>query len=481
MEINWKPDKDSNRTLKDQILDYFLQKISSGTWPIGTKILAERKLAEVFEVNRSTITNVLDELRADGILSSKGSRGTVVSNNTWSLLGSLSSPNWRSHIDESIYKPNHKVIQMINKYEFKEGIIRLGTGELSPSLYPGDLVKEILVDISNELEPMSYEPPLGNKKLREVISDHVKGMGIVASPEEILVTSGSLQALHLISIGLLRPGATVLLERPSYLKSLFTFQSAGMLLKGVDMDGNGIDLEKLKASFTSGRSNLVYTIPTYNNPTGQLMDLQKRELFMDLVKENRIPIIEDDAYGDLWIDEQPPKPLKSMDTDGNVLYLGTLSKSFSPGLRIGYLIGPEPVVERLGDIKMQLDYGSSSMSQQIASKWLSEGYSKIYSERLRDELRIRRDYTYDLLVEYFGQYSKFAKPKGGFYIWVKFNKHVNTTKLFEEALKRNVLLNIGNIYDFNENNCLRISYAYADLDQIKEGIIILSDIIGEMI
>lgn len=480
MELNWKPDKESSKTLKDQILDYFLHKISSGAWPIGTKILAERKLAEVLEVNRSTITTVLDELRADGILSSSGSRGTIVSNNTWSLLGTLSSPNWRSHIDESIYKPNHKVIQMINKYEFQEGIIRLGTGELSPSLYPGDLVKDILTEISNELEPMSYEPPLGNQKLRDVISEHVKSMGINASPDEILVTSGSLQALHLISIGLLRPGTTVLLERPSYLKSLFTFQSAGMILKGVDMDGNGIDLDKLNHSFTSGRSNLIYTIPTFNNPTGQLMDEEKRERFMKLLKDNRIPIIEDDAYADLWIDNQPPKPLKSMDTDGNVLYLGTLSKSFSPGLRIGYLIGPEPVVERLGDIKMQLDYGSSSMSQQIAAKWLSGGYNKIYSKRLRDELRTRRNHTYRLLKDYFGEYSTFTLPTGGFYIWVKFNMHINMTKLFEEALKKNVLLNIGSIYDFNENDCLRISYAYADLDQIHEGIKILSDIIDEM-
>lgn len=481
MEINWKPDKESSKTLKDQIMDYFLQKISSGTWPIGTKILSERKLAETFEVNRSTITTVLDELRADGILSSSGSRGTIVSNNTWSLLGSLSSPNWRSHIDESIYKPNHKVIQMINKYEFKEGIIRLGTGELSPTLYPGDLVKDILIEISNELEPMSYEPPLGNQRLRQVISEHVKDMGITASPDEILVTSGSLQALHLISIGLLRPGTTVLLERPSYLKSLFTFQSAGMILKGVDMDGNGIDIDKLKQGFTNGRSNLVYTIPTFNNPTGQLMDQSKREKFIQLLKDNRIPIIEDDAYADLWIDELPPKPLKSMDTDGNVLYLGTLSKSFSPGLRIGYLIGPEPVVERLGDIKMQLDYGSSSMSQQIAAKWLSRGYNKIYSKRLRDELRMRRDYTYKLLKDYFGMYSTFSLPTGGFYIWVKFNVHINMTKLFEEALKRNVLLNIGSIYDFNENDCLRISYSYADLDQIHEGIKILADIIEEMV
>lgn len=474
MEINWKPDKSSSDYIQDQIIQYFRQKISSGDWPIGTRLPSERKLSELFEVNRSTISHALDELKAYGIVDSYGSRGTFVANNTWSLM---QQPNWNRHIESSLYKPNHKMIQQINKYEFKEGIIRLGTGELAPDLFPKDIMKNMLIEAAESVLSLGYEENLGYLKLREAISEYLKTLNIKATPDQILVTSGALQALHLISIGLLQFGSTVYVESPSYLKSLYTFQSAGMRLQGIPMTNEGLDVAKLREIYKHKESNLLYTIPTFHNPTGTVMSDERRLQLMKLVNEYQIPVIEDDAYRALWLEQPPANPLKSLDQNGNVIYVGTLSKTFAPGIRVGWVTGPQTVIERLGDLKMQLDYGTSSLSQFVALKWFEHGYNEIYGADLRSKLLSRRNFMVTALKHYMAPYGKWQIPTGGFYIWFVLNKKINSSVLFERALKNNVLLNMGHIYDFQENHALRLSYAYASESEIEMGIEILSKII----
>ncbi len=180
---------------------------------------------------------------------------------------------------------------------------------------------------------------------------------------------------------------------------------------------------------------MLYTIPTYHNPTSTLMPQDRREALMKMIQEYRMPVIEDDAYRELWLDEEPPMPLKSLDQSGNVLYTGTLSKAFSPGIRIGWLAGSSAVVERLGDIKMQTDYGSSSLSQKVANEWLAGGYHSLYQKRLRGILRKKRDLTLTYLDRWFKDIAAWEKPTGGFYIWVKLNNNINLSTLFDEALK----------------------------------------------
>ncbi len=477
MEINWKPDKSSRTYIQDQIIQYFRQKISNGDWPIGTRLPSERKLSERFGVNRSTVSHVLDELKSYGIIESYGRKGTFVANNTWSLM---QQPNWTRHIESSLYKPNHKMIQQINKYEFKAGIIRLGTGELTPDLFPKDIMKNMLIEASESVSALGYEENLGLYKLREAISQYLQTLNIKASPDQILITSGALQALHLISIGLLQFGSTIYVESPSYLKSLYTFQSAGMRLHGIPMKNAGLDVDELRATYKHKESNLLYTIPTFHNPTGIVMSTEKRLQLMSLVNEYQIPVIEDDAYRALWLDSPPADPLKSLDQNGNVIYVGTLSKTFAPGIRVGWVTGPQTVIERLGDLKMQLDYGTSSLSQFVALKWFERGYNEIYGADLRIQLKNRRNFMVAALKRYMAPLGKWQIPTGGFYIWFVLHKKINSSVLFERALKKNVLLNMGHIYDFQENNALRLSYAYASEIEIDQGIEILAKLIQSL-
>lgn len=476
-EIKWKPQKTSPVPLHQQISDYVKRKILNGEWTVGTKIPPQRNLAKLFEVNRSTIVTALDELAADGLIESKVGSGTRVINNTWNLLASTPPPDWISYVTSGIHKPNITMIQEINKAEADPNFIRLGTGELSPDLLPNKKMRELLQIDNEQSLSLGYMEPKGSLSLRKTVSEHLKLKGIDASPESILIVSGGLQALQLISMGLLRRNSTILHETPSYLNSVHVFQSAGMNLLGIPLDDEGMRYDSIERLKRQHDAALLYTIPNFHNPTGTLMSNSRRTELLKICQKESIPIIEDDVYGDLWFESPPPKPLKCNDTQGNVLYIGSVSKTLSPGLRIGWIVGPEPVIERLADIKMQTDYGSSSLSQYAVEKWISNGWYEDFLKNIKGELRVRRDFTIKILEKYFSDIATWNFPKGGFYIWLRLQSGVSTRKLFNLALREGILLNPGSVYDKNDDQHLRLSYSYASMNQLEKGLIHLAQLI----
>ncbi|WP_368901986.1 MocR-like pyridoxine biosynthesis transcription factor PdxR [Oceanobacillus oncorhynchi] len=458
------------------IIDFIKEKISKGEWAIGSQIPSQRHLARMFGVNRSTVIIALEELMADGLIEGKAGKGTVVTNNTWTLMGDHLSTNWNGNVTQGIHKASVSTVQEINETESDNRFIQLSKGELSPELFPLEEMQEIIQKVSKQLTPFGYEEPKGNIKLREAISNYLKERGIDVSPSSILVVSGALQALYLISIGLLKDKSTVFLEEPSYLYSLSVFQSAGMDLEGVPMDNKGVKVDSIYQTKETGR-NILYTIPSFHNPTGILMEDRRREELMEYCIREQIPVIEDDVYRDLWMDNAPPDSLKAKDRHGNVLYIGSLSKTLSPGLRIGWLVGPEPVIDRLADLKMQLDYGSSTLSQLVAEKWLSSSLYEHHIEKVQKQLRIRRQRALEALEKYLGSVATWDIPKGSFFIWVKINPAFKVKKLFEKALSKGILINPGSIYKEKAGQFVRLSYGFASLDEIEKGIFQLSEII----
>ncbi|MFY4777454.1 PLP-dependent aminotransferase family protein [Metabacillus sp. RGM 3146] len=467
---DWKPNKSSPVPLHKQITDFIKEKISNGEWTIGYKLPPQRTLGKVLGVNRSTVVTAYDELIAEGLIEGKSGSGTRVVNNTWNLLATTPPPDWNSYVNFGTHKPNLPTIQEINQAEFIPNIIRLGTGELSPNLIPSPSMKKIFHQLSNSEISYGYEEPKGLLPLREQIANYLTTIGISASPSSILIVSGALQALQLISVGLLHRGSTVLTEKPSYLHSLNVFQSAGMRLVGIPLDNEGIQSNLIKQYKKQQKAALLYTIPSFHNPTGTLMTVERRKQLLDTCQHEQLPLIEDDVYRELWFDENPPKPIKAFDKHGLVLYLGSLSKSLSPGLRIGWIVGPEPVVGHLADIKMQTDYGSSSVSQWAAVEWFSSGLYYKHLNEVRKQLKTRRDFTLDTLNKYFSDIAVWEKPTGGFYIWLRFLPSLSMRKLFEIALTEGILLNPGNVYDNQAEQYVRISYSFASLPNIEDGL-----------
>ncbi|MFU8712336.1 PLP-dependent aminotransferase family protein [Bacillus velezensis] len=463
-----------------QIIQFIKEKIGNGEWPIGSKIPSQRTLAKHFEVNRSTVITALEELMADGLIEGRMGKGTVVTNNTWTLLAKNSAPDWDQHVTSGIQQPSQKIVQEINKSESNSDLIQLSKGELSHEIFPLAVMKEIIGKVSQNIEAFGYEEPKGYLPLREALSGYLRTNGIQASPSSILIVSGALQALQLISMGLLQRGSTVYLDQPSYLYSLHVFQSAGMKLTGVPMDHDGLLPEHIRMARGERGRAILYTNPCFQNPTGILMSKKRREEILAASENTQLPIIEDDIYRELWIDEIPPDPIKTIDKNGHVLYIGSLSKTLSPGLRIGWIVGPEPVIERLSDIKMQTDYGSSSLSQRVAAEWFISGEYQQHLEQVRSQLKVRRELALSVLETHLKDVATWNIPKGGFFVWVKTLPSISMKLLYTKALSKGILLNLGSIYAQEKGNYIRLSYAYASLEDLQKGIYELGLMIKEL-
>lgn len=480
--ISWKPDRTSKIPAYQQIVDFILSSVGSGAFTVGMKLPSQRKLSQLFEVNRSTVNSALDELTSFGIIRGSFGGGTQIVSNTWSLL-LKGNQNWAKRVLSGDFRENSVTLQRINQLEFDRSLIRLGTGELSDDLFPVHSWQQALGRVAQTVTSLGYLEPLGLYDLRVALGSHLEKIGIHAGPEEILITSGALQALQLISVCLLRNGSQVFVEAPSYLKSLQVFQSAGHNLTGIPMDNDGIQYWKILKQVQNSpavNSPVIYTIPTNHNPTGICMSEKRRLELLEFCLKNRLPLIEDGAYQELCYGHRSFLPIKSYDTNGMVIYIGTASKTLSPGLRIGWIVAPQAVVKRLSDVKMQMDYGASSVSQYVFLEFLTSGMYGNYLVFLKNRLSRRLNHALLVLEKYFKDLAFWHKPCGGFYIWLTFSFPLRTEQLFNEAIKAGILLNPGDIYDFKANNSLRLSYAYIAEEEFEKGVCLLRKLVEKL-
>ncbi|WP_413381893.1 PLP-dependent aminotransferase family protein [Alkalihalobacillus sp. 1P02AB] len=460
--MSWKPNRSSSQSLYEQIKSWMMTKINQGEWVIGEKLPTQRKLAEQLEVNRSTIIQVLEELKAEGLLASKQGGYTYVKSKSWNqFIKNQPKLNWSRTLNQGLYKSNLDTIQKVNEYEFSPGIIRLGTGEMSPDLMPDKLIKSAIAIIQLDSTNLGYSESQGNLDLRQSLSKHLLKRGLHTSPENILIVSGALQALQLISLGLLDAKSYIFYDRPSYLPSIPSVHS--------------LYCEQLKD--INQHNGFYYTIPTLNNPTGDILNMEERK---KIISSMNLPIIEDDVYHELAF-EEAPNALKSLDHDGQVIYIGSISKTISPGLRIGWIVAPTLVINRLADLKMQLDYGCSTLSQQVISNLLNTTAYEDHMSHLRQQLKERASFMENLLEKLFSPIATWNSPKGGFYIWIKFKNPVVTKSLFQNLLKRNILINPGYLYYPKDFYHLRLSFAYCTFEEMEHGLSLLYDEIMKVI
>ncbi|BAB04151.1 PLP-dependent aminotransferase family protein [Halalkalibacterium halodurans] len=481
MKLDWKPDRSSHVPIYLQIKEELKRRIEGGEWTVGTLLPSQRELANLLGVNRSTIVQVYEELMADGLVESVQGKGTKVVNNTWNVIAAT-SPDWQQYVSGGVFQPNKTYVQKINEAEFSEEVVRLGTGELAKGLLPVKQTEEVLASLSLEASHLSYEEAKGSLALREAVCEFVSKYGIHVSPSSVLIVSGALQALSLMTNGLFQAGARVAVESPSYLMSLRILTSAN--IRGVQVPLADVQHKPsvLRQYKRQQDVQMFYTIPTFHNPTNVTYSTAVRKELLHVCQAIQLPIIEDDVYRELWFDAAPPPPLKSLDQTGNVLYLGSMSKIISPGLRVGWVIGPEPVIHRLADMKMQTDYGASSISQAIAQRWLTNNdWFTSHAQFVRDKLKNQRNAMLQLLQEHMGELAEWNRPSGSFYIWCKLKHPVDMNRVFHRCLKDNVLIHPGTIYEGSKHSYIRLSYSYETGERLEYGIKALARVIHEML
>ncbi|WP_394138779.1 MocR-like pyridoxine biosynthesis transcription factor PdxR [Cytobacillus oceanisediminis] len=466
--MDWKPDRKSKTPIYKQLAIYIENGIADGTFPPDKPLPSERGLAKQFDINRSTVVAAYDELESNGIINRNRGSGTTISKDIWGMAKKR-IPSWNRYIEAGSFLPNMPVTQRIHKELAETKLINLASGELSQDLFPMDSLREITSNRSF-IGTLGYDHPQGNEILRETLASHVKKFKeIETNASSILITSGAQQALHLVVQCLLKPGDAVAIEDPSYHYSLPIFKSAGIKTYYLKVDKDGLNPNDITALYKKHRIKMIFLNPIFQNPTGTLLPEERRRKILELSSEYGIPVVEDDPYSLTPFTGERMRTLKSMDMNGNVLYISSLTKIVASGLRIGWIIGPRSVIERLSDAKQQVDFGHGSYSQWIANDFLESRNFESHIDHLVKQLERRGNQIVNSLQTLLKDQIEYTIPQGGIHLWCRIKKEHNEIQLLEESIKRGVIYVPGTTMG-SESGFVRFTYAREKEDNIHEGI-----------
>src|SRR5262252_5571419 len=324
--------------------------------------------------------------------------------------------------------------------------------------------------------------PQGYRPLREfLVAKLRRDAGITCTADQILVTSGSLQALDLVNGILLNRGDTVLIEQETYQGSLNRLTRLGVNAVGIPLDHDGMRMDALADALADLkargiRPKYIYTIPTVQNPTGTIMPEARRAELLRLSTEYGVPIFEDDCYADLIWDGKRPPAIYAMAKNGGVIHIGSFSKSIAPALRVGFIVAPWEMMSRM--LALKTDAGSGALEQMVLAEYCAPHFES-HVPKLTRGLRAKLDTLMDALGEQFGTSAEFEEPSGGIFLWVKLPDHVDTLKLYQAALAAGVAINPGPEWSTNKpySGCrLRLCFASPSHEQIREGVAVLADV-----
>ena len=324
--------------------------------------------------------------------------------------------------------------------------------------------------------------PLGYRPLREFLSGKLKShAAIECSPDEILITSGSLQGLGLVNTLLLGKGDTILIEKETYGGALTRLAKFGVNIIGIPLDNDGMRMDALKAKLEELKAKSVtpkyiYTIPTVQNPTGSIMPVERREELIALAREYKTMIFEDECYSDLvWSGKRPPS-IHSLAGGEGVIFVGSFSKSIAPALRVGHIVAKWDILARILGLKQ--DAGSGALEQMVLAEFCTKHFAN-HVPKLNKALSHKLQVLREALAEQFGTAAEFGDPPGGIYLWVKLPDTVDTVKLFQAAAAAGVALNPGPEWSTDKayaRNRLRLCFANPDPATIKKGVEVLADV-----
>ena len=364
-------------------------------------------------------------------------------------------------------------------------IVSLAGGMPNLSAFPMSMMADVVqkLVLTNGAEALQYGSGQGHPKLRDQICDVMALEGIRANPDDVLVTTGSQQALDLISRIFIDPGDVVLVEAPSYVGALGTFQQYEASVAHVETDDFGLVPQGLRDAIAAlrgaGRTiKFLYLIPNYQNPSGVLLPAERRTEILNICRESGIFVVEDNPYGLLGFDEPSPNAMRAQDSE-NVIYLGTFSKTIAPGLRIGWALVPSSLKEKLIIASESSILCPSNFAQLAISSYLAEQPWRDQIASFCDLYKLRRDAMLESLDEHFPAVAKWTKPSGGFYVWVTLPPEIDTTALMPKAIVAKVAYVPGTAFfaDGFGSWSLRLSYCFPTPERIRDGVKALGGVI----
>lgn len=373
-------------------------------------------------------------------------------------------------------------IREILKITQREEVISFAGGLPAPELFPLEEMKQISVKVLEEagMQALQYSTTEGFEPLRQKISARMnRKFGTSVQAENIMITCGSQQGLDFTGKLFLDEGDVVLCESPTYLAAITAFRAYQPRFVEVPTDDDGMIMSELETILaTTGRVKLIYVIPDFQNPTGRTWSLQRRQEFMNIVEKYEIPVIEDNPYGELRFENEIPPSLKSMDSKGLVIYMSTFSKTFCPGMRVGWIAADTGVIEKYVLIKQGADLCTSAKSQMEIAKFIDLYDFDAHVQRIIEVYRQRRNAMVETLTETLPPGVCFTRPQGGLFLWCELPAHLEAVPLLQACLGHNVAFVPGDSFFPNGGikNTLRLNYSNMSEPRIREGITRLSNV-----
>jgi 2-aminoadipate transaminase len=361
----------------------------------------------------------------------------------------------------------------MNVLEDRE-ILSLGGGLPAWDLFPLEEIREVVDFVLSTDGPaaLQYGTSEGYRPLREAIAERWRGRELSLDADDVLIDTGSMQALDLLGKLLLDPGDAVVVCEPTFLTALQCFRFFGARFLTVPVDEEGMQVERLPEVLAKNAVKFLYVMPTFQNPTGVTLSLPRRKKLLEIAARFGVPVIEDDSYGELRYEGQDLASLKALDREGIVTYLASFSKTLSPGLRLGFIAAPKPIQEKLLFAKQASDLHSPLLSQRIAHEFLRRGLLDPHIQRLVAAYRNRRDSMLKALEAHFPSGVRWSRPQGGFFLWVSLPAGMDAGQLLGEAIRQKVMFVPGAAFYANGGgeNSLRLNFSSYDEKKLSLGI-----------
>lgn len=349
--------------------------------------------------------------------------------------------------------------------------IYFGDGAPAPEAMPVQRLREAAAHAWEEAPAvLGYGESEGYLPLRQFIADWMTPRGVEATAEDIMITAGSTQGIEAICRVMLDPGDTVIVENPTFLGALEIFESYEAKVAGVQMDEHGMVIDDLRRVLASEpNTKIIYTIPTFHNPTGTTLPVERRRQLLELAREHTVVVVEDDPYEALQYDGERVPPLRALDPD--VVHLGTFSKTIAPAVRTGWAVAPQPVLELMLAARQLIDLHNDRIQMRTVY-YCADGFLRDHIDGIRHIYRDRRDVMLAALEEHLPEGCTWSRPNGGFFIWVTLPEQVDVNTFGEIAADHGVIYFPGNWFmpEEPQNNVIRLSFSTVPEDRIREGI-----------
>jgi DNA-binding transcriptional MocR family regulator len=424
------------RPLYRRIVELIERGVVRGALMPGFRLPPERELAIALRVSRATVVSAYRELEAKGLVRGYVGRGTFVSAST---DGSVPFA-WRGKISATAIQTTDSTMRELVRHAADPKIVSLAAGEPALDLFPTEAFRAAVDDVLTKHGTMAWghAPTEGQGLLRDTLARRFGG-----DPGTILVIAGAQQGLDLLARCLIDRGDAVIVDRPGYLGALLSFRSAGARLFGWDVAR--ADMDELEDLLLRYRPKLIYTNPTFQNPTGATLPIRARRELIELARRYRVPIVEDETYCELSLGPQPPPSLNELDEDGTVVIrVNSFSKVLAPGLRLGWIGAARPIVDQLAMMKQQVDPHTQNLVQLVVSRLIEGGMFDRHLVALKGEHRRRRDAVVKALHKHTPTGAlRFSVPDGGLFLWCRLAGEVSARDVQERALNDSVFIVTG--------------------------------------